>query len=132
MARARGRLIKLLTWPYTFHQNEELEGGENHPIWQNNPYIGETADRSKFDSVAMNLLIRESHNFCQSGHIIENALFEYGFKPRRLRGELYLSNEEMRWALCHLSRLPRPIVCLSCHGASAPLPDSPWYMERWL
>ena len=127
MARRLGRPIRLLTTSYDTYGKTDP-----HPIWLHNPYVGEIVDADAIDPNINWDLMREAHNFCQCGHITENLLAEYGLKPRRLRGTIYLSEEEQRRAFECLSHLPRPLLCLNPHGYSAPLPPSPWYQERWL
>lgn len=131
LARRLGRPIRLLTAPYRHYRNTDLAPADRYPVWQNNPYVGAIVDADAIDPQIDYELCQEAHNYCQSGHNVENMLAAYGLRPRRLRGSLHLDAAEQRAALETLAHLPRPVICLSPHAESAPPPDSPWHLERW-
>ena len=131
MSRQLGRQIKLLTTSYKHYQNRQLDNAVPHPVWLNNPYISEIVDADKIDFQISFDLLKESHNFCQSKHNIENMLNAYNLRPARLHGDLYLSSSEMAWAIKQLAHLPRPVIAICPDGTSASLESSPWYKEKW-
>ena len=104
----------------------------NTIIWQNNPYVEEIIDANKLDPAIMNAINPEFDNFCQSRHEIINLCAPYNLRPRQLRGSLFLSFEEMQWGLRSLRDLKRPVICLCPYGTSSSLPESPWYLDKWL
>lgn len=127
-----GRPIRLLTTPLSYSDYGTARGEIDYPIWENNPYISEIVNSNEIDPEIIERISAEMDNFCQSRHEIENICAPYGLRPRKLCGSLFLSAEEMQWGLETLSRLKRPVVCLCPYGRSSPLPDSPWYIEKWL
>jgi hypothetical protein len=134
LARRLGRPVRLLSGPYDAWDNL-AQGGSPYPLWEHNPYVGEIVDGESLDADLMWAVSREAHNFPQPGHMVDNHLALYGLRRppgAALRGELHISAEEGRAALQRLAHLPRPLVCLCPYGRSAPGPESPWYVERWL
>lgn len=131
MALDRGRRLRLLTSPLSYSWFGAVEGEAPYPIWENNPYIGEIVDGLAIDTAMMAEIASEMDNFCQTRHEIENICAPYGLRPRRVVGQLFLSEREMAWALDTLAELPRPVVCLCPYGRSSPLESSPWYLEKW-
>jgi len=132
-ARRLGRPLRLLTAPYDIWNNRPVDGTP-YPMWEQNPYIGEIVDGRVLDPDLMWEVSRESHNFPQTGHFIDNYLAASGlYRPSNmpLRGDIYLSAEERGVALERLAHLPRPLVCLCPYGRSSSASDSPWYLERW-
>lgn len=127
-----GRPIRLLTAPldYSWHGRNPAEA--DYPLWENNPYIEEIVNSNELDTEIMEQVSAEMDNFCQPVHEIENICAPYGLRPRKLCGSLFLSQEEMQWGLHTLAHLKRPVVCLCPYGRSSSLPDSPWYMEKWM
>lgn len=133
MARRLGRPLRLLTAPFDIWNNQPL-AGTPYPMWEQNPYIGEIVDGREFDPDLMWDVSRESHNFPQTGHFIDNYLAAHGLRrPSNmpLRGDLYLSAAERHAALERLAHLPRPLVCLCPYGRSASGPGFPWHLARW-
>ncbi len=132
-ARRLGRPLQLLTAPYDTWNNTPIDG-PSYPMWEHNPYIEEIVDGRTLDPHLMWEVSRESHNFPQIGHFIDNYLAAHGLRRKfdmPLRGDLYLSAAEQNAALERLAHLPRPLVCLCPYGRSSSATDSPWYLERW-
>lgn len=128
-----GRPIRLLTVPLDCsYDGRRSEGEGDYPLWEGNPFIETIVNADRIDPAISEHLSAEMDNFCQSRHEIENLCAPYGLRPRALRGSLFLSRDEMQWALGELSALPRPVVCLCPYGRSSSLPGSPWYLDRWL
>lgn len=128
-----GRPIRLLTVPLDCsHDGRRSEGEGDYPLWEGNPFIETIVNADHIDRAISEHLSAEMDNFCQSRHEIENLCAPYGLRPRALRGSLFLSRDEMQWALRELSALPRPVICLCPYGRSSSLPGSPWYLDRWL
>ena len=130
-----GHSLKILSAPHykpSPKDPDNLQEDWSAAIWQNNPYISEIVDASAIDPEIIGSINSEFDNFCQSQHEIINLCAPYGVRPRHLRGSLFLTFEEMQWALQTLAHLPRPVVCLCPYGTSASLPSSPWYIDRWL
>lgn len=127
-----GRPLRLLTTPldYSHHGRDPKE--IDYPIWEHNPYVGELVNSNQIDPEIMDRVSAEMDNFCQSQHEIENICAPYGLRPRKIFGSLFLSQAEMQWGLRTLSHLRRPVVCLCPYGRSSSLPNSPWYLEKWL
>ena len=131
LALKKGRPLKLLTAPI----NPEVgivESEEEYPIWKNNPFVKKIVDADKIDKEIMQFVNKEQDNFCQFNHFIENICSVFGLKPRKLKPSLYLSLEEMKWAIDTLSDLPRPIICLHPSGKSSVFEDSLWYFDNWV
>ncbi|WP_414589882.1 glycosyltransferase family 9 protein [Scytonema sp. PCC 10023] len=135
-ALEKGCPLKILTAPHYYKNNprniQEPEEDWNDAIWQNNPYIDKIVDADAIDPAIMSAVNSEFDNFCQSRHEIINLCAPYNLRPRQLRGSLFLSFEEMQWGLRSLSHLKRPVVCLCPYGVSSSLPESPWYLDKWL
>jgi hypothetical protein len=134
LARRLGRPLRLLTAPYDTWNNRPLDGTP-YPMWEHNPYISEIVDGCEFNANLMWEVSRESHNFPQIGHFIDNHLAAHGLRRppnMSLHGDLYLTTAERCAAMERLAHLPRPLVCLCPYGRSSSGPDSPWYLERWL
>lgn len=130
-ARALGRRIDLLTAPIS-PEVGVVEHEEAYPVWANNPYVRTIGNADELDENIMWDVGGEMDNCCQSGHVIENICSEYGVRPRALRPSIYLSRDEMAWALDELAPYPRPIIALHPYSTSAPSEGHPWHRRRWL
>lgn len=132
-ALREGRPVRLLTVPLDCSYDGRRSAGEtDYPLWDENPYIETIVNADAIDPAISGHLSAEMDNFCQARHEIDNLCAPYGLRPRALRGSLFLSREEMQWALAELSGLKRPVICLCPYGRSSSLPGSPWYLDRWL
>ncbi len=100
-------------------------------IWRNNPFIKKIIDGTISYKEDLSLINSERRSLVQLNHIIENICWAYGLRPRELRSSLFLSSDEMIWALNALKELPRPLVCLHPGGNTKSLPGSPWHMKNW-
>lgn len=130
-ARAAGRRIRLLTAPFR-PTIGVVEGEEDYPIWANNPFIREIGNADELNPEIMPAVNAEIDNYCQYNHVIENICSQYGLRPSALRPSIYLTLEEMAWALEQLEPYPRPVIALHPDSTTAPRPGHPWHRERWL
>lgn len=128
---SKGRALKLLTAPIQ-PQVGIIDNEDKYPIWKNNPFISEIINADEIDKKIMQDVNREQDNFCQFNHFIENLCSVFGLRPRKLKPSLFLTTEEMKWAIAALSGLPRPIVCLHPSGKSSVFEESSWYIDNWL
>lgn len=131
LARASGRRLKVLTAPLNPSVGL-ISGEEPYPLWKENPFVSNIINSSDVDQSIISIINNEQDNIVQFGHMIENICFHYGIKPRNIRPSIFLSNQEMRWAIDQLADLPRPVICLHPYGTSSPLPDHPWNTREWL
>lgn len=130
-ARAMGRRIDLLTAPIR-PEVGVVEHEEAYPVWAHNPYVRTIGNADELDEDIMWDVGGEMDNCCQYGHVIENICSEYGLRPRALRPSIYLSCDEMAWALDALASYRRPVIALHPYSTSAPPEGHPWHRERWL
>lgn len=131
LALKKGSPLRILTAP--INPKVGIVGNEEeYPIWKNNPFVDNIVNADKIDKKIMMLVNQEQDNFCQFNHMIENICSIFGLKPRELKPSLYLSFEEMKWAIKTLSHLQRPIICLHPSGKSSVFEDSPWYYDNWV
>jgi hypothetical protein len=130
-ARAIGRRIRLLTAPFRPTVGV-VDGEEEYPLWANNPFIREIGNADQIDPEIMSAVNAEIDNYCQYSHVVENICNAYGLRPSALRASIYLSPEEMAWALDQLEPYPRPVIALHPYSKSAPGPGHPWHRERWI
>jgi hypothetical protein len=132
-ALREGRPIRVLTVPLDCsYDGRRSEGEGEYPLWEENPYVETIVNADLTDRTISEQLSAEMDNFAQPRHEIQNLCAPYGLRPRALRGSLFLSRDEMQWALAQLSGLKRPVICLCPYGRSSSLPGSPWYLDRWL
>jgi hypothetical protein len=130
-ARAAGRRISLLTAPIR-PEVGVVEREEPYPVWAHNPFVKKIGNADELDAAIMRAVSAEMDNCCQYGHVIENICSEYGLRPRALRPSIFLSGEEMAWALDTLEPYPRPVIALHPYSTSAPPEGHPWRRERWV
>lgn len=126
-----GKRLRILTGPLNPWVGV-VPGESKFPTWENNPFISGIVDADEIDREIMEKVVLEQDNYCQFGHVMENICRCYALKPRKLKPSLFLSVEEMACGVEELSRFKRPIVCLHPSGKSASLPESPWFIDRWL
>lgn len=130
-SRKMGKCLSILTAPFLPIVGK-VKNELAFPFWENNPFIEKIVNADKIDSQIMEKVVLEQDNCCQFSHIIENLCAAYDVKPFKLRGSLFLSNSEMKWGIKTLSNLKRPIICMHISGTSSPMPENPWYLDKWL
>ena len=130
-ARRVGRPIRLLTAPIELRYGTHPRDGP-FPIWANNPFVQEIVNSDAIDESIMSDVIIEKDNHFQFSHVIYNVGCCYGVAPVLVRPSLFLTHEEMKWALAAVGHIRRPLVCfLPSSGSSTP-PGLPWHQERWI
>lgn len=129
-ALKRGKTLKIFTGPLS-PSIGKVEGENCFAVWENNPFISEIVNGEDLNSQDLMIVNKERHSLNQLTHVIENICWAYGISPRELRPSLFLSKEEMKWALDQLASLPRPLVCLHPGGNTKSLPGSPWHKTNW-
>ncbi|PNC06306.1 glycosyltransferase family 9 protein [Akkermansia muciniphila] len=126
-----GRPISIFTGPLTPSTGTAIDE-DPFAIWRHNPFIKEIKNGKQIDKESLYIVNDERSTLIQLNHIIENICWSYGLKARELRSSLFLSTDEMKWALEELKKLPRPLVCLHPGGNSKSSQYSPWYKDNWL
>lgn len=106
-------------------------GESLYPLWENHPFVREIKDPTGSHPEVEKGLIHDKDDLCQFGHITANLCQAYGIPNRANHGALYLTAEEMKWALDRLSGLARPIVCIHPAGKSSSPEGSPWFIDNW-
>ncbi len=129
-ARSRGRPASIVTAPLS-PATGVVPGEDPFAIWRHNPYVASIRDASEVDPLGFSAVDEERRSLVQLNHIIENVCFAYGLKPRFLRASLFLSRNEMQWALEVTRHLPRPLVCLHPGGNTQSRPGTPWHSSMW-
>lgn len=127
VSRALGRPLLLLTAPMNLHYGHHARDG-GHPVWENNPFVQATIDPGP--DVMRDIIIEKDNHF-QYGHVIQNMGHHYGVPPSLLRPSIFLSSDEIAWAIRALQALPRPVICIHPSGVSSSPEGSPWYLGRW-
>lgn len=130
-ARAAGTRVRLLTAPFSPNVGV-VEHEEEYPVWANNPFVREIGNADRIDPRIMPAVNAEMDNYCQYSHVIENICSMYGLRPSTLRASIYLTPEEMAWALDKLEPYSRPVFALHPYSTSGPGPGHPWHRDRWL
>lgn len=126
-----GRPLRILTGPLRLSRGF-VRPTEEFAVWQSSPFVRHIENLEAADPSALGRINREKDDLCQFSHIIDNLCSAYGLRPRRLRPSLFLSLDEMTWALDHLAGVPRPIVALHPFGKTSSPEGSPWFRDRWL
>lgn len=125
-----GKTLKIFTGPLS--PSIGKVGGENpFAIWENNPFVSEIVNGEEVSHEDLKIVNQERQSLIQLTHVIENICWGYGISPRELRSSLFLSKEEMAWAINQLESLPRPLICLHPGGNTKSLPGSPWHLSNW-
>lgn len=130
-SRAMGKRLRLLSAPFCPDVGV-VENEERYPIWANNPIVKEITNADQIDPEIMPAVKSEIDNCCQYSHVIENILNAHGLRPSALRASIYLSPQEMAWALEQLEPYPRPVFAVHPYSTTAPGPGHPWHRDRWL
>jgi len=130
-ARKLGKCLTILTSPFKPIVGT-VENELPYPFWENNPYIGKIVNADDIDPQIMEKVVLEQDNYCQFSHVIENLCANFKVKPIKLKGSLFLSSSEMKWAIEVLSKFKRPICCMHISGTSSPTPGHQWYIDEWL
>lgn len=128
--RSRGCPATIITEPLS-PKTGCVEEEDPFVLWRHNPYIKQIINAQDVDPTGFREVDIERRTLIQVNHLIENICFAYGLRPRSLRPSLFLSIEEMRWALEATSHLRRPLICLHPGGTTASKPGSPWYNAHW-
>ncbi|WP_459873919.1 glycosyltransferase family 9 protein, partial [Endothiovibrio diazotrophicus] len=129
-SRMNGRPATIATAPLN-PSIGHIAGEDGFAIWRNNPFISKVLNGSDLDPKEFTIIDEERRSLVHSGHIINNIGFAYGVKPRTLRPSIYLSHEEMKWAMNALSNCRRPLICLHPGGNSKSDDGSFWAIEIW-
>lgn len=129
-ARFKGRPISIITGPLSPKVGVVPEE-KPFALWENNPFVEKILDAYLIDEAEFIKVDLERKTLVQLNHVIENIGFAFGIRPRELRASLFLSEEEMRWALTQLRNLPRPLICLHPGGTSRSTAGNFWENRAW-
>nr|WP_320051238.1 glycosyltransferase family 9 protein [uncultured Desulfuromonas sp.] len=129
-ARHLGRPVKIITAPLAPSVGCVVNE-DPFAIWRNNPFVWKILDGEEIDPAGFRLVDQERKTLIQVNHIIENICFAYGLKPRRLQPSIFLTQNEIQWALNETRELKRPLVCLHPGGTSGSKPGAPWHHTYW-
>jgi hypothetical protein len=124
------RPLRLLSSPMKQFCGSKARGS-SYPLWENNPFISEILNPNDVDREIEPNLLADKDDLCQFSHITENLCSAYEIPNRVNYGALYLTQNEMEWALRIVNQLPRPVICIHPAGKSSSLSGSPWYIDNW-
>ncbi len=125
-----GRPIKIMTGPLS-PSIGLVDKEDQFAIWKNNPFVASIINAQEHDPSDLETINKERLSLIQLNHVIENICWAYDVKPRELRCSLFLSRNEMIWALNALKNIPRPLICLHPGGNTKSVNGSPWYEKNW-
>lgn len=131
LSRKVGRRLRILTAPLNPIVGVSDLEDEHFPIWKANPYIESITDVNELDSSAIKTIIQERDNMSHVGHMVENLCYAYKLIPVSQTPQLFLTTEEMAWALDYLSSYKRPIIAIHPFGKTSSPEGVYWNFDFW-
>lgn len=131
LSRRYGRRIKLLSAPIKPVVGKSVNDCDLYPVWENNPYVKDIVNANEIDLSIIDIINREKDDSCQFSHVIENLCYAYGMFPKEIKPQIFLSLQEMSWAMDFLSSFKRPVVVFHPFGKTSPRSTSDWYEDNW-
>ena len=119
LGRHLGRPLILLTAGLSPSYGLVL-GEDPYAIWRAHPFVAEVIDADQRNARIMNRARQEKDNFPHFEHVICGISAAYGIPHSAVKPSLYLTYDEMRWALDAVASCRRPLLCLHRGGTIQP------------
>jgi hypothetical protein len=131
MAKKKNARLRILTAPLNPTVGKSSIDTDLYPVWQSNPYIESIVNILELEEPALATINKEKDDMAHIGHVVSNLCIAYDLKATTVTPQLFLSAEEVVWALDVLSNLKRPIVALHPFGKTSSLEDTYWHSQFW-